>query len=352
MTEMRKKSKSILIIALPILLIAVIAVCILMFLPGDTFDEPVSLSEIGTYLKKDSSWYGTSESTAVADAIVRYQLSDGGWRKDWANPEVTGSWAKSTIDNDGTTSEITVLARVYNETHKRKYKTACLKGIDLLIDGQYDNGGWPQVFDDPGTYHAHITYNDHAMIHVLTLLQQVADRSGDFAFVDNKRADKAKKAVEKGIQCILDTQIEVNGVKTAWCQQHDELTLEPASARAYEHPSICTAESVGIVDFLKSIPNPNDDIIESINAAVTWMSESQLYGIKVVSEGGDRIVVEDPEADPIWARFYEIGTNRPIFGDRDGSLHYNMSEISQERRAGYAWYGTWPKKLVDAGIVE
>lgn len=351
MAKKRKKA-AVLWIVLAVLLTAGAAACVTLLINNASGGDDVSLSsDIGTYLGRDSSWYGTDEAKAVANAIVKYQLSDGGWRKEWNNPEVTGSWAKSTIDNDGTTTEITVLAKVYNETHKTKYKTACLKGIDLLIDGQYENGGWPQVFDDPGTYHAHITYNDNAMVLVLRVLQQVANKSGDFAFVDQKRADKAQNAVEKGIRCILDTQIVVDGVKTAWCQQHDEFTLAPASARAYEHPSICTSESVGIVDFLKSIPDPDDEIIESINAAVTWMTEVQIYGIKVLSSGNDRVVIQDPDADPTWARFYEIGTNRPIFGDRDGSLHYDMSEISQERRAGYAWYGSWPKKLVAAGTV-
>ena len=62
--------------------------------------------------------------------------------------------------------------------------------------------------------------------------------------------------------------------------------------------------------------------------------------------------MEDESAEPIWARFYEIGANKPIFVDRDGILRYDVSEISKERRTGYAWYGSWPKKLVAAGPIE
>lgn len=343
---MSKKAKIALVAVAALCVAVAVAAGTVLALTRDTIDETMSFSEIGNYLNRESSWYGTDEAVTVANAIVKYQLADGGWRKEWANPEVTGSWAKSTIDNDGTTSEIYILAKVYNETHKKKYKTACLKGIDLLIDAQYDNGGWAQVFDDTGTYHAHITYNDHAMEHVMTLLMQVADMSGDFSFVGKSRAEKAKTAVDKGIKCILDTQIIAGGKKTAWCQQHDEFTLAPAAGRAYEHPSICTAESVGIVQFLMSLPEPSDEVLKSIDAAVKWMQEAQLDGIKYVTQGDDKVVIEDPDAEPLWARFYEIGTNRPIFGDRDGSLHYDVSEISQERRTGYAWYGTWCKKLV------
>jgi pectinesterase len=43
----------------------------------------------------------------------------------------------------------------------------------------------------------------------------------------------------------------------------------------------------------------------------------------------------------LWARFYEIETNRPMFSGRDGVKKYAMSEIEAERRNGYAWYGPW-----------
>lgn len=314
--------------------------------------EVGNYGDIGNYLNKDESWYGTDEALEIADAIVGYQLSDGGWRKAWDDPTVTGSWAKSTVDNDGTTSEIYILARVYNAAGGNKYKKACLKGIDLLLKEQYVNGGWPQVFDDPGTYHAHITYNDYAMVHILALLKSVADKSGDFGFIDSARAEKAAKAVENGVKCILDTQIEVNGVKTAWCQQYDETTLKPAEGRAYELVSISAAESVGIIDFLKSLPERTDEIKESVNSAISWLDSVKLSGIKFVTQGDDKVVIEDETAEPIWARFYEIGTNKPIFVDRDGILRYDVSEISKERRTGYAWYGSWAKKLIAAGPIE
>ena len=336
------------------LLVAVCAAAVGLTACGS---DPSDIGQIGdwgelkSYLNKDPEWYSTDEAIRLADDILKCQLPDGGWRKAWSDFSVDGSWAKSTIDNDGTTTEISILAKVFNATGEKKYKKACLKGIDLLFDVQYDNGGWPQVFDDPGTYHAHITYNDYAMVHVLNIMLSASQQSGDFEFIDSKRAEKAKTALDKGVQCILDTQIIVLGKRTAWCQQHDEVTLAPAPARAYEHPSISAAESVGIVDFLKSLPEKSDEVIESINGAITWMTDSAIYGIKFETQGDDKVVVEDETAGPIWARFYEIGTNKPMFGDRDGSIHYDVSEISKERRTGYAWYGNWPKKLVEAGLV-
>ena len=40
-------------------------------------------------------------------------------------------------------------------------------------------------------------------------------------------------------------------------------------------------------------------------------------------------MVADPSAGPLWARFYEIGTNRPMFVGRDGIVHDHLADIEQ-----------------------
>ena len=47
-----------------------------------------------------------------------------------------------------------------------------------------------------------------------------------------------------------------------------------------------------------------------------------------------------PGAGPIWSRFYQIGTDKPIFGDRDKTIHDDVDDLSRERRNGYAWFNT------------
>jgi len=49
----------------------------------------------------------------------------------------------------------------------------------------------------------------------------------------------------------------------------------------------------------------------------------------------------------IWARFYDINTNKPLFGDRDGSVKYDYNEVSEERRNGYSWFGDFADKLIN-----
>ncbi|OZB43070.1 MAG: hypothetical protein B7X50_02320 [Alishewanella sp. 34-51-39] len=52
-------------------------------------------------------------------------------------------------------------------------------------------------------------------------------------------------------------------------------------------------------------------------------------------------------AGPLWPRFAELNTNRPIFGDRDGELYYDVHQVSFERRQGYAWYTERPAPTLE-----
>jgi len=55
---------------------------------------------------------------------------------------------------------------------------------------------------------------------------------------------------------------------------------------------------------------------------------------------------QDPAAPPLWARFYQIGTDTPIFSGRDGVIRRNLADIEHERRTNDAWYGDWPAELL------
>lgn len=303
----------------------------------------VVLSAVGLLLPPVSPVSADGDgTTASIEQILRNQRPDGGWRKDYS--VTSGEWAKSTIDNKATYTEIRRLAAEYTKTRDSRYSDAAVRGIHFLLNMQYANGGWPQIYQGTG-YHRHITYNDNAMINVMLLLDDVANRRGDFAFVNTSLADQSRAAVTRGVDCILRTQVVAGGRLTAWGQQHDSVSLAPAGARSYEVPSLTASESTGIVRFLKTRPQTSQ-IRASIQAAEAWFQTVKITGIRVVKTNDDVIVVEDPSVTtPIWARFYEIGTNRPIFVGRDGIVKYRLSEIEQERRTGYSWYGNWPASL-------
>ena len=54
----------------------------------------------------------------------------------------------------------------------------------------------------------------------------------------------------------------------------------------------------------------------------------------------------DPAAAPLWARFYELETDKPIFLGRDKVVRYDFNAIEQERRAGYVYLSDWPANLL------
>jgi PelA/Pel-15E family pectate lyase len=316
-------------------------------------------------LNQPPAWYGSDEAVRIADNLLLYQRETGGWPKniDMAAPlnekeraELSGRKKQrdSTIDNSATYTQMAFLALVYQSTRHSRFKESFITGLDYLLKSQYANGGWPQVYPIPAGYHRHITFNDDAMVGVMNLLRQISRKQPEYSFVDDDRRLRAERAVEKGIDCILKCQIKVKGKLTVWCAQHDEITLEPASARTYEKVSLSGSESVGIVRFLMGIDNPGPPVIESIQSAVAWFNVAKLTGIKVIEKpdislpkGFDMIVVKDPNALPLWARFYDIETNRPIFSGRDGIIKYSLAEIEHERRIGYHWYTTAPLELLE-----
>jgi PelA/Pel-15E family pectate lyase len=298
----------------------------------------------------------------VADKMLVYQLSNGGWPKQLQDKSVVKyenaiddvllakikatTEKHATIDNKATTREINALVKAFKTTGNTAYLEAAEKGIDYLLTAQYTNGGWPQYYPDNSLYRAEITFNDDAIVEVLTIMLNIATKSDDFDVVNASYIGKASTAIKKGVDCILKTQVKQNGQPTIWAAQYDQNTLQPAKARAFEPASLSTSESVGIVRFLMKLKNPSPQVKSSITNAVKWFDKVKIEGFKFEKPAGgnDRLLVADPTST-IWARFYDLQTNEPVFGDRDNKVHKNVADISFERRNSYAWYGTWGNNL-------
>ncbi|MFD3000688.1 pectate lyase [Pontibacter toksunensis] len=317
-------------------------------------------------LQQKPDWYSGSEAVRIADNLLLYQRDNGGWTKNTdmakvlSDEEIKVLMSKaekedvSTIDNGATFTQLEYLARVYEATEQKKYKESFLRGIDYLLEAQYENGGWPQFYPIRRGYYEHITFNDGAMIGVMQLLRDVAQKKNPYTFVDPARRNRAAKAIEKGLHVILQTQIKVGGRLTAWGAQHDRFDFSPQKARAYELPSISGGESVGIVKYLMAIENPSPDVIRAVEGAVSWLDRVKITGIRVdrvkdasMQKGYNKVVVKDPSAPPLWARFYAIKTNQPMFVGRDGIVRDKVSEIEEERRNGYSWYVSSPQELLE-----
>lgn len=327
-------------------------------------------------LDNPSSFYDSPESIRVAENVLLYQNDNGGWPKNVemarklsdsqkAQLRKSHNRSETLIDNGATWTQIRFLALVHDATGDKRFADAAVRGLNFLLDAQYDNGGWPMIYPLRKGYYSHITFNDGAMIGVMNLLRDVAQYSDaqnketaagkkPFEFVDSATRERCQRAIDKGLEMILATQVVVDGKPTAWCAQYDEHTLEPAPARTYELVSLSGYESVGIVEYLMDLDNPSPAVKRAIDSAVDWFNQAKIEGQRVRWEQDpkskrptDRVVVDDPSAEPIWARFYAIGTNRPMFVGRDGIIHDHLADIERERRLGYAWLGDWPSDLVN-----
>jgi pectinesterase len=314
---------------------------------------------------KEESWFASEEAQKAAENVLLYQREIGGWPKNIQMQNEISDVEKQqlialkldpkgcTTDNGATCQEMIFLSKMYKQKPDEKYKNAFLNGLAYLLEAQYENGGWPQFFPLKKGYYTHITYNDDSMAHILKILKEIKDNANyNSILIPREIQEKAVIAFDKGINCILKTQYKRNGELTSWCAQHDEETLLPAKARAYELPSLSGKESAKIVLLLMSIEKPTPQIVASIEAAVKWFEKTKISGIKIeddpnsLGDKKNKIVVQDSNAEPLWARFMELDNDMPFFCDRDGVKKATLAEIGSERGNGYTWYTNEPKEVL------
>lgn len=333
-------------------------------------------------LDKDAPWYAGPEARHIADTIVSFQTPAGGWGKnqdrsgpprqkgqayvannlsaylaagDFDTPKQNDWNYVGTFDNNATTTELFFLARVIKalpEGEDAPYRAAFVKGLHYLFASQMPNGGWPQVWPLEGGYHDAITYNDDAVTLAATVMTDVAaNKDGEFSFVPAELRAAAASSAKRALDVVLKTQVKTKaGVLTLWGQQHDALTLAPCSARNFEPPLIASDESASLLVYLMSLPDPSPQLQASIRAGMDWLTAHAITNITITSKDdpeGKRAMVK-AGSKRLWARYYDPETGRPVFGERDKTLHDDMNDLSKERRNGYSWYVTSPEKAVAA----
>jgi PelA/Pel-15E family pectate lyase len=336
-------------------------------------------------LDNPAEWYGSAEARAVADAIVTFQTPSGGWSKNqdrsiarlpgqrFSNDAETMEqnpanfdapadrfWTfVGTLDNNSTWTEMRYLAKVAAQVPGRQgdaWRASVIRGVNYLLNAQYPNGGWPQIWPLEGGFHDSVTFNDNAVAEAAMILRDVSNGAEGFGFVPADLKARAAEATKKAIEVTLAAQVrkkDENGQDRllGWPQQVEPMRLVPTSARNYEPRSIASGETTDILLFLMGEPDPSPEIQAAIRGAVAWLEAVRVYGKSFEMTDDGRKLIDKPGAGPLWSRNYDLVTGRPIFGDKDQTIHDDVNGISIGRRNGYSWWLTQPQKALDAYAV-
>jgi hypothetical protein len=248
----------------------------------------------------------------------------------------------STFDDDNTQSAIRLLVAVTaasqdaTELRDVRLRTARDYALEKLLEAQRLNGGWPQRWNgvpaDPKeypvqparfpadypreypkqNYMGHYTLNDNTQRDCVMTLLDAAKRLG--------RAEYRAAALKGGDFVIL---AQLPEPQPGWAQQYNA-QLEPAWARAFEPPCVCSGEGSGAMRLLVDLylETGEQKYLEPLPRAIAWYKRSEI-------------------APGLWARMYELRTNTPIYGDRDGKIKYRVEDLSEERQTGYSWKGDY-----------
>lgn len=314
--------------------------------------------------------YAPDQVALIADNILRYQRVDGGWIEnqdparildDAEKARVSAEARKSggSFDNRNIYTQLDYLAAAYAITGDVRYRAGSLKGLQFTLAQQIPScGGWPHTVPATQAYHPHITIADDVTAGVLGTLRRIASDTRRYAFVDDALRARVRAAIDAGDACLLRLQVRQGDALAGWAGQYDASTLQPAQGRAFELPSITAQETVGVVRYLMSIPDPSPEVVKAVDGAVAWLRRVEITGWRIEtfdapaerfqyhSSAKDRRLVADPSASGLWARFYDVNDNSVVLATRDSLRVARYEDIPRERRTGYEWYGHWPERLL------
>jgi PelA/Pel-15E family pectate lyase len=338
-------------------------------LPLDGFNDGIHHWQNGQ--GNDYPRLSAKDTVGIANNLLLYQRADGGWIQNQDPARILDATEREhfaeessktggSFDNRNIYTQVEYLAAAYVATGDARYRDASLRGIEFILAHQDPKcGGWPHTVPTSQRYHPYLTIADDVTSGVLTTLRKASTDTRRFGFVDAPLRQRIAQAVERGDTCLLRLQVHQDGKLAGWAGQYDDATLQPAQGRNFELPSIVAQESVGVVRYLMSIPDPSPAIVAAVDGAVDWFGRVEIAGWKIETfdapleqyryhaSSKDRRLVRDPAASGLWARFYDLQDNSVVLATRESKRVASYAEIPRERRTGYEWYGHWPQPLLE-----
>jgi len=289
--------------------------------PAEIWIQPPGTPSVGLALlrayriTRDDSYLAAARDTGRA--LAWSQRAGGGWgyygnvsdlKPDSQMP--TRKQDFCTLDDRTTQGALDFLMNLNEYIDEPWLSESVQLGSDYILKAQFPNGAWPQQYPLRGGYLDYYTYNDEAFNDCISVMLTAHRLYNKEQYLHSAR--------QGGDFIILSQQ---PGSQGGWAEQYSH-DLKPAQGRVYEPPGIsshttaCTIET--LVDLY--LYTRDEKYLAPIPGAIAWLEKSKI-------------------GPNTWARLYEVGGNRPIYGDTDGKTHYRIDEISEERRRGYGWQG-------------
>lgn len=242
----------------------------------------------------------------AAYALIRGQNKYGGW-------DHTINFSKLdqhtvSFDDNQSQSAVSFLMALDQEIDDRRLAAGARRAVDMMLETQLDNGGWPHKYPEQGNYHDYATFNDEGINDCVRVMIEAYQYYGDEA---------VEKSLRKVARFMMISQLPPP--QPGWAQQYNEF-LQPAWARTFEPPAVCPSATVKNLDTLIDLylALGNGALLEPIPDSLRWLREIRMENGK-------------------WARFVEIGTNKALYYDRGRIRVDSLDELHPERRTGYAY---------------
>jgi len=257
---------------------------------------------------KNGGWH--YELWLTAEGPKPVHVGEGGTEPDYA-PRTR---AEGVLDDAVTHHAAEFLYRLYVVTREERFLKGYLRTMEFFLSAQYPDGGFPQMLPGRG-YHAYYTLNDGATLNSFQMLLDAYRRTGRQRYRD--------AAIRCADWC-LKAQLKCGG----WAEQYD-MDMRPARARSFEPPSVS--------------PDTTSDAVAVLGEAWRWTGkEKYRQAVPRAVEWLERARLKDGPEKGLWARFYDVETNRPLFSRRDGT----PVESFREAKPGFCWIGRWGEPAI------
>ncbi len=304
----------------------------------------VGMAFLNAYRATHDTYYLDAAIEAAA-ALIYGQLESGCWQNsvdfepgksenNYRNGYGGSKRNYSTLDDDISQSALTFLITMDKELEfkNEKIHEAAEYGFNALLNAQFANGAFPQVWDKPvdrslpvvkakfpermveygseeriGDYWHLYTLNDDLAGTVFRTLKTGYEIYGD---------EHALTAIKKLGDFLILAQLP--DPQPIWAQQYD-YEMRPVWARKFEPPAATGSESQDVLETLMSIYEMTGDerYLEPIPSALTHLKKCVLPDGQI-------------------CRYQELKTNRPLFMERKGK-EYFLTYSDANLPSHYGW---------------